>query len=74
MPAGQAMKPMLNGTGTLWGYRNEETEDKEQFSDCFLFFGAGHQRGERFFSDFVRIRAQLPLPAVSAGNGKEPAE
>ena len=32
------MKPMLNGTGTLWGYRNEATEDVEQFSDCFLFF------------------------------------
>ena len=56
MPAGQAMKPMLNGTGTLWGYRNEATEDVEQFSDCFLFFVAGHQREERFFNRFVLIR------------------
>ena len=67
MPAGQAMKPMLNGTGTLWGYRNEATEDVEQFLDCFLFFVAGHQREERFFSDFVRMRPQVPPPTVSAG-------
>ena len=66
------MKPMLNGTGTLWGYRNEATEDKEQFSDCFLFFGAGHQRGECFFSDFVRIRAQLPPPTFQQEAERNP--
>ena len=58
----------------LWGYRNEATKDMKQFSDCFLFFGADHQREERFLSRFVLIRTQLPPPTVSAGSGKKPAK
>ena len=58
----------------LWGYRNEATKDMKQFSDCFLFFGADHQREVRFLSRFVLIRTQLPPPTVSAGSGKKPAK
>ena len=40
----------------LWGYRNEATKDKEQFSDCFLFLGAGYQSSSRMFYGCTQVR------------------